>query len=242
MAVHSVTQDDILNYTGAMPFSPDQDFTITYWFKVGTLPSSGNWSTHVSILPSPALDSQVWLGLTDTGALELYAYQDPTDALVDFSGLTISTNTWYGVAATYEAETSTYSLSRIVDGDLSSGGSFTFSLDPITTDITFSLLSDGNPESEPGGSLAYVRIWQRLLSDTQILRELSSAAVVDSRQLVGDWPLPSISDTTDHGALGLDLTPTGDVETISGPTLRPRFYRQWRVYRMDAKPRPEETA
>lgn len=113
------------------------------------------------------------------------------------TGTTVSTGTWTYVACTRDAANAGQLFMGTTPGSLTKT---TATVNSSGTPSSFNVFGRSTSDATDWfiGSLAYVRLWTSVLSDTAIATESQNAAAVTTANLWGSWPLAaaSLSDTS----------------------------------------------
>ena len=121
-------------------------------------------------------------------------------------------NTWLHVAVTYDSQTKMMCLYR--DGNLVSQAS---NVPPFNPSDRILLIGSHHTVSLFKGQMAEARVWNKVLSQTEIQSNLSHRLVGNEPGLVGYWPL-----NDGEGAIAHDKTSNAHHGTINGnPSWQP---------------------
>jgi hypothetical protein len=208
MAVRFDAASDRLSYSASSPPTPNSGFTITLWAYVSV--SRGDYSTLVRLWTGS--DSNVPVTFdTDSDGLTGPQYFS-TSGIVNGS-LGMAVGAWRKLAVTRNSSgtAKNYAATQVGVTQVSSGAIGSIP-DPIGVTLAGRTPAEANEWFN--GRLAYVRVWSRELSQTEIETEWSSTVPVSVTGLWAAWPLESASDLTDHSGNGRTLV----ADATEGPT------------------------
>lgn len=186
----------------------DNSFTYECWVKFESLPSSGNRMAFGSKYQATGDNRSWWFVLVNdsgTNKWEMRTCGNGTCSM--FTGLqvtasSLSTDTWYHVAMTYNSGT----LEVFLDGN--SEGTDTGGQTLVNTSAGFSIgSSDSNGSTYLDGLIDDVRYWDDVRTATEINDNLGKELVGNETNLQGYWKLNN--DYTDETSNGNDLTASG---------------------------------
>ena len=202
------------------PNSNTGDVTVSAWMYLNTIPEgnatsvaqiAGLWFSNARTGPSN--DGSYRLGIAADATLTFQYATSSTSSTLPKADNTLSANTWYFVAATFEANAE---LVFYVNEDKTVSASTPAAL--LSSDYDFRL---GGPvpgdngvwESQNpyfDGYISDVRLWNRALSEAEV-QDTRTGTLIDDG-LIGYWPLDESS-----GTVATDRTGSHD-GTIEGPT------------------------
>lgn len=148
------------------------------------------------------------------------------------TGSSISTGTWTYVACTRDAANAGQLFQGTTPGSLTKT---TATVNSSGTPSSFNLFGRSTSDATDWfvGSLAYVRLWTAVLSDTAIATESQNTAAVTTANLWGSWPFAaaSLSDTSGNArnwtagstALSSDTDPVLATTNPMGGAFLPFF-------------------
>lgn len=223
MAVRSTTNADYLTGT-----SPTGSFTVITWFKIDTTPGTGTflgiWSidNNVARFIEPYFDG-------DLGRLSHGFDHGGGDLAIDTSP---SANTWYWLASVCQvgAPGIVYwakggrRLTKLTDGVGNIAG---------IPDTTIYLFNESALDETPSGDLAGFMLYDRLLTEPEILAQYSQLAPISRNGLRYYLPMnarqaPQLkqlgygSNFTLHGTLGFtsQMPPVPEIASSRNPVTR----------------------
>lgn len=167
---------------------------------------TGAFATALYLVVPTSSQLELWLE-TETGGDRMDFYELPaTESAISGGTLTIDTWFFYGFTRS--------NTSRSLYRGSEAGGTLTKATNGDTRTVTNSVntLYIGNDVyTEPfNGEIAYVRLWDAVLSDADMDAEWRSATPVRATNLRGDWRLASAATaTTDSSGNSLTLTVGG---------------------------------
>jgi hypothetical protein len=174
------------------------------WFKRKGDTNAFTTICYVHVITGSELEIFIEL---DTSGDVLHFYEDPPIES-DIPGLTVSNDIWYFVAWSRSNTSRTLYYGTEAGGTLTKGTN----ADSRTVTQTVGEIYIGNDIYSEflNGEVAYVRLWDAVLSDADMDAEWRSTTPVRSSNLRGDWRLASAATaTTDSGPNGLTLTVGG---------------------------------
>jgi hypothetical protein len=201
MSIEATAVNDYYELTSSLPNSAS-DVTVMMWVYIpgGTFNYMCGLSNATNIqwywLGEPASPRQLSIGITGGGSVAL---ESPT-----------TINTWRGVAFTI---TSGGSIKVYLEGTPGDGGPVTITGTPTALRVGYSV---NGGELVTGTRMYGLKIWNRQLSDAEIVTENGSYSPVSTSSLYGAWLLSSASATiSDTSGNGHTLTRSGSSFTTA---------------------------
>lgn len=192
--------------------------TVAGWVKLPT-PGVGSLQTIAGMAPNNSDWSYV-IGLSG-GGQAIILTKAGGNQVAKAGGTTLSANTWYHIAMTYDGSTMTVYLNGVSDGTIAQSGTL-FSNSP-TGRFIIGASNDGTVDSLLNGQIDDVRVWSRSLSSSEILSLKTTPCTFNNgANLLGWWQLEN--NGTDSSGNGFTLTNTnaatftGDVPYVCAAT------------------------
>lgn len=192
--------------------NPAQDFTRSLWAQYQEAAVTDYFTAW--ILKDAGYND--WLYLGTFGAADLrnlgQVGAGGVNALNLFTASSAVIGTWVYLTLRYTAATTTVDL--LVNGVVIASGTYDLS--------TLIALTDESLGSDDFGggtdiAVAYERVWQAALSDSEIGVEMQSESAVRTADLLADSPLPDTSHLQDDSGNGHDWSAVGDIADTDGP-------------------------
>lgn len=212
--VNNSTSD--LRISGTLTGTDITSFTVCGWFNRRSF--DANW--HVSIYMSVSGVAEFFLSTSNDGSswLEEYVLNGGYSPLAGPSAVTPQ---WIFLAITYSL------TSQKMYYGYEAGGTLTV-VNAVNVDTgsptPFSLIILGNDIYNEffQGDMAYIRIWDTVLTAGELQSEYESATAVKTSDLYASWPLAtSATATVDASGNGHTLTITGAITTGTDDPIIP---------------------
>jgi Concanavalin A-like lectin/glucanases superfamily len=166
------------------------------------------------------------LGVHGAGFLVLYLWRASGGTSVD--GSTLTTGTWYHMALT-STTAGTNSTKAYLNGVLDA------QLTPSAGQANSELQFPGNVTASTNSRIASVKIWDSVLTATEIQQEMRQYLPVRTANLHGFWPLLSTGDDEiDFSGAAKTMTVNGTPTTVDGPPIPWKLGRRRVVRTPDA--------
>lgn len=210
MSIRFDASNDHPSYTASSPPSPAAGITVAGWVYIST--DRNDWSTICRFHAATGGSTTEVIGFDSTGTAPRVFSANGTVA-----GDDCTVAKWY-----YLGFTQNGTVAKLYQGDESTAAtetSGTVTPGAAPTGFTFGGRSDGDLTEWLNGRLAYWRIWNTVLTLSELNAERVATSPVKTTNLWANYPLLSASDLTDH-ANGRNLVAnTGTITTESDPSL-----------------------
>lgn len=183
------------------------DMTMEAWFKLESLPGSGQYyviasKSNIDIAPGADWAYSMWYDFDGSRRLIFNVRGSSTKDVV--YNVTLNTGQWYHVAGVYKAGTS---MELYLDGALvaSSGTSIPSSINNTSRSFKIGTGSESGGSTYFDGLIDEVRVWNDARTYQEICSNLAIGSIAGSEaNLVGYWTLDGV--VTDGTSNGNDLT------------------------------------
>lgn len=198
------TADRLLRTTDLPDWAAGGQWTETGWFRFAA--ATGGLQTAFTILRDD-VSAYIFVGLLSDNT---FYFENSSGA--SFSGPTLTANTWYHLAYSYEVGVGSnfYINGSSVGG---SGG------DALAG--TPERMERGGWRSTGGnrwnGDQAAHKTWLRILTEAEIAAEMDFAAPVDATDIYGAWYMQNAADVADYSGNARDWTAFGTLDSSSNP-------------------------
>ena len=212
MAVRFDQASDRITFTGSVP-DPASGFTLTMWAM--PIVDTNDYST-MARLHVVAGDATTVTFSSDNDGLAGPAYFTAGGSIIHPTGTAL--NQWRKLACACLGTGGQVYVSTEAGPTVLASGTVIGNANP--TAITFGGRSAGDAVERFDGRIAYARLFNARLTQTQIEAEWASAVPITTGSLFADWPLATASDLTDHSGNGHHLVAGSTaVTTEAGPNL-----------------------
>ena len=192
--------------TSGVPSGYTTGFTVCFWMQSDVAGANGD-EAAASIYESATSELLFWHQNGGAGGTTQIMHYN---SFSSGAGPTVtSTTQWYFICMTWD--TSAHGFTRILwraeaDETLTSAAGGSTWVTPAPVNFT---IGDSPYGSLWDGRITYVKSWNTLLSDAEILTESNQATPTKTADLIGWWPLTYGDETTDYSGNNYTLTPTG---------------------------------
>lgn len=211
MAILCQTSGDGLTRDGSY-LDPAQSWTKARWVRFSSLAvQQVVFQVSDGFGGAPSTPPDIYAA-TDVGTSTVYSAADNAIAGNADAGASVVVDTWYYIATTYDAGTTTVEGS--VNG-VATAGAFVLDMSAVATMDGEWLGTD--TASAGNIALAYDRAWQAKLSLVELAAEMASQTAVRTSGLLADTPLSGPWDLADLTANNRDWTALGTVVATADP-------------------------
>lgn len=215
MAVRFDAAGDRVTWTGTAP-TPSSGLTITLWAYISV--DRNDWSTMIRLHASGGATTTTNLATDSGGVL-------PCNFTAGGSSpgpQALPVGDWGRVALTVTGTTSTVYVALGAAGATQSQAGTVGSNAAVSPNSGYTLggRSSGDSSEWYNGRLAHVRLWNTVLTQTEIEAEWASATPVRTANLFADYRLADATDLADHSGNGRTLSAgSSAVTTEDGPPI-----------------------
>jgi len=184
-----------------------QAFTVEYWIKADAFSSSQNGGAAVLGASNPTTSTEVWsFGTRQSGEVIFYYYNG--SVVIENSGVTLSTGTWYHLALVHDGSNG-YKI--FIDGDLEKSGSISGS---ITQTAPFSIGRVANGEFD--GKISDVRIVHSAVYTSSFSKPTTPLTAITNTKLLCCNTSTVTGSTVTQGTISATGDPTSSTDTPFG--------------------------